>query len=690
MSSDDDDTSSLDSPNPYFDAWVRKQRPPPQPRGDNIIVGEEASTSSSAAATLLNKNTERVDAITTTASRKSNQDHVAPDSSSCSSANSTNSYNPFKYVRKRKFPGSCMKGESSSDNVRGTGMAKAKIATSTTASRETAVDDCKKQQEDLLDSDSENDETMQKLKKIKSGNYPSLKKYRLSDCSDDSGIEDDPEKDVTSLKDGEQVGSLITCEDLLLSSDDDSSNSKYPANLQGSCIQLSANNTNIKILEQLEQSRKASDALMKSRPSVLGDSDDDLNSTFETNSEEKYTCLNSSSSIGKKEFFHNRASQPEYLETPSSFTTSDISTMHMKPYNDEIHNQDLSTPRSSPQSTTISSYDAAFGPSNKAISTSTKSTGTANADKTHEAGTIRRFVTRIKGGDPSKTTTYYISSKDKFDKLINEHKKKYGYTSWKRVLLEFNEESLDKNSTPNDHPNLTDFCLLEFIDEAGKQKQLAEIIPSSAKSKLRFDPSHGPVISIKIRINGHDNSIKTYPLGKKSQFSILMNAFCVEKKVQSSDCSFMFDGELLSSTSTPACEDLEGGEIIDVKMKDVQKGTSSKLVSQPKTVKIIAEQKNQAIMPQSVAKETKVTIYTRRNKTGVKKKKFQVSPYQTFLTLVDAYMTYYGPKGCNVVEFYVQENPVLEVSKTFSELGIGDGTILDTVENVQSNPNKSL
>ena len=51
-------------------------------------------------------------------------------------------------------------------------------------------------------------------------------------------------------------------------------------------------------------------------------------------------------------------------------------------------------------------------------------------------------------------------------------------------------------------------------------------------------------------------------------------------------------------------------------------------------------------------------------------------------------MTYYGPKGCNGVEFYVQENPVVEFSTTFSELGIGDGTILDTVENVQSYPNK--
>ena len=76
----------------------------------------------------------------------------------------------------------------------------------------------------------------------------------------------------------------------------------------------------------------------------------------------------------------------------------------------------------------------------------------------------------------------------------------------------------------------------------------------------------GRAIQLKFRVNGIAKDVHTITVPLKGQLQPAMAAFAKNRRCALADCKFIFDGEVLPGTATPESLDLEGGEIIDVKL----------------------------------------------------------------------------------------------------------------------------
>jgi len=280
-------------------------------------------------------------------------------------------------------------------------------------------------------------------------------------------------------------------------------------------------------------------------------------------------------------------------------------------------------------------------------------------------------ITRIKGGNPAKTHLYQIKKEDPFKKIINAYRGKHGYSSFKAVCLEFNGQRLDEGETPNDH-SMLDNCLVEIVDEVERQKQVAHM-PCSSLSTSSVVPGE---ISLKLRINGNENSIESIRVHSKESFQILIDKFHHKNSAYVGNSKFLLDGGILDPNGTPEGEDLEGGEMIDVKVNLVTQEKSKGSI-------VACDAQAQTLVPQpNLPRKEIIHVQTIRNNTNsAKPKKFRIYSTDKLSKLKEGYMKYYKKRGCRRVRFYFKNTLIEDINKAFVELGVGNMDSLVAMEN---------
>jgi hypothetical protein len=217
-------------------------------------------------------------------------------------------------------------------------------------------------------------------------------------------------------------------------------------------------------------------------------------------------------------------------------------------------------------------------PKNAPPTNTTNTSGKINAGASASVKHVQ-IKTRIKGGDPTKTHTFQLIATDPFDKLLKAYRNMHGYSSLKRVLLETKYFQIDPALSPNDLSCDTvgvgnALCDIYICDEQQRVKQIQRMpqqiqVNSASNEKGASRSVAGSVggIKVKIRVNGSTESYDEFSILPNEKFQKLMDWVCIHKYgVTKSDCKFIFDGAPLNPNYTPDDEDLEGDEVIDVKI----------------------------------------------------------------------------------------------------------------------------
>jgi len=175
-------------------------------------------------------------------------------------------------------------------------------------------------------------------------------------------------------------------------------------------------------------------------------------------------------------------------------------------------------------------------------------------------------------------------------------------------------------------------------------------------------------------------------MGEQNGFQFLIDKFCLKNKKQKSQVTFILDGEAVNPNMTPQSEDLEGGEILDVIIKE----ELNQINDQTKTPATNGKKANihKRLSTTREVRETSsintiMTIQTIRNKAKTRPKRFQVKQSDTIESLKKAYIQYYKNKGCKTVKFYYRDNLIRDGRNpaTFTSLGIQEFDSIYAMEN---------
>ncbi|KAL9179623.1 hypothetical protein ACHAXT_008913 [Thalassiosira profunda] len=219
----------------------------------------------------------------------------------------------------------------------------------------------------------------------------------------------------------------------------------------------------------------------------------------------------------------------------------------------------------------------------------------------------------------------------------------------------------------------------DLIDAVVKQRagRVSNVRPltRSPQAKQR---DLGKPVKVKFRVNGKANEVDTLSVPSKGTFQSAMAQFAQKRNVSLATCKFIFDGEVLQPTMTPEGLDLEGGEIIDVKIPDggaqqpPPSGTFGSMLSWA----------GRGAAARPVAPPAMISFQTNRNQNkGTRHKTWKLSNTDSFATLKAEYMKY-RKSGCSRVTFYFRNAAISDVEiRSLRDLGIGDGHMLYAMEN---------
>lgn len=276
----------------------------------------------------------------------------------------------------------------------------------------------------------------------------------------------------------------------------------------------------------------------------------------------------------------------------------------------------------------------AVAPASTATATSTTKRAMLNSNPTSMAEYVQ-IKTRIKNGDPSKTHIFQLKSHDSFSKLLKAYRAMHNYSSFKRILLEYNGSTVEEDKTPSDvlAMSLTskNELEMEICDEQERVKQV-HMMPQASRnggsSSNGLDNGHNDAgagnsstingsvggISLKIRVNGNDKQCEQYSILLKEHFQTMIDWFCTKHGVLQKDCQFIFDGCPLNPKGNAEEEDLEGGEVIDVKVdknlleKGKLNGVSASVSSASTASSSVGGSEQSSSMSTSAAKIHKVAL----------------------------------------------------------------------------------
>eukprot|EP00979_Chaetoceros_neogracilis_P013249 scaffold3745_cov202-Chaetoceros_neogracile.AAC.1 len=195
-----------------------------------------------------------------------------------------------------------------------------------------------------------------------------------------------------------------------------------------------------------------------------------------------------------------------------------------------------------------------------------------------------QIITRTKNGDPSKTHSFQLKSHDPFSKLLKAYRSMHHYSSFKRIVLECKSDIVHEDQTPSElllkAGAIVKELEMEICDEEERVKQVQRMpkglnrtCTSGGTGAASVGVGANAVVNgsvggvcLKIRINGNDKKCEQYSILPNDNFQKMMDYFCSMHGVLQKDCQFIFDGEPLNPKGNADQEDLEGGEVIDVKV----------------------------------------------------------------------------------------------------------------------------
>mmetsp|Transcript_52019 Transcript_52019/g.156118 ORF Transcript_52019/g.156118 Transcript_52019/m.156118 type:complete len:709 (-) Transcript_52019:125-2251(-) len=316
--------------------------------------------------------------------------------------------------------------------------------------------------------------------------------------------------------------------------------------------------------------------------------------------------------------------------------------------------------------------------------------------------------TRIKGGDPRRIYDFSIRKTDPLQKLIDaygkENRESGSFQTTESVNLEYNGRPLKPSTTPANE-GIVDNCMLEINDEVERQLQRRCISRVGASS-----PQPGRIL-VKCRINGNDKNMQSFGILPSDAFRVLIDDFCSQNALTSTDCKFKFDGELLRTNQTPLQLDVEGDEIIEVLVSESVLATaqssslagnsrlpsskSEPTLSRQSTRSAPSSRLNSAYTrsdncssvgsspPRSLLSDSSkivVSIQIMRNNDSKKSKKFKLYSNDTLDKLREGYKKYYKKRGCRSVEFYLH-GAKLNKKSTVESLGLREMDVIVAMEN---------
>jgi len=302
-------------------------------------------------------------------------------------------------------------------------------------------------------------------------------------------------------------------------------------------------------------------------------------------------------------------------------------------------------------------------------------------------------------GQAANSHTFKIKKMDPLSKLVTVYCQQHHFSE---VRLEYNGRGLDPTKSLYEE-GLPSVAHLDAVvmGETG--------VGGAAAGS---GGGGGRPIQVKFRINGKSTSIETISVPFKSQFRSAMASFAEKRQVTVAQCKFIFDGEDLRPMDTPEGLDLEGGEIVDVVMPEKPAGnpvsSASVAAKKPSAVRAAVESTNNSnsrartsprrartspprartsprratASPPANAPPAKISVKTNRNRNKAPKQKtWKLVDTDTLSKLKEDYVKLYKSKGCRSVKFYFENQLLQDVTKTFRELGIGEGDMMYAMEN---------
>jgi len=260
-------------------------------------------------------------------------------------------------------------------------------------------------------------------------------------------------------------------------------------------------------------------------------------------------------------------------------------------------------------------------------------------------------VIHVRGGAAAGTRneTYEMKKSDPLTKVVNAYCKQNQLST---VTLEYNGRKLDttKSCAQLDIPN---------------NAYLDAIVAS------------GPSINLIFRVNGKSNETERISIRMKEAFQPAMETFAQRRNVGLSQCQFVFDGETLRPSTTPEHLDLEGDEIIDVKVTESAPAPPIRATTTQSTARAAASASTTAS-----AAPVMITIETNRNQNNnSRQKKWKLHDTSLVTKLKTDYTKYYKSKGCKQVQFYFRNQLITNESQSLRDLGIRNGDMVYAMEN---------
>ena len=160
---------------------------------------------------------------------------------------------------------------------------------------------------------------------------------------------------------------------------------------------------------------------------------------------------------------------------------------------------------------------------------------------------------------------WQIRSTDPFQKLVNAFGKKKKIENLHSISLQYGNKHLDWNSTPRSVGMKSGNTLAHPIT---LHIQLSPNDMIQKKSNNHNDAILGNKLTFKLRVNGNDKDIQEFAMGHKNHFEFLIQQFRNKNNTNNKKVKFILDGDTINPKASPMSEDLEGGEIIDVIIKE--------------------------------------------------------------------------------------------------------------------------
>jgi len=249
-------------------------------------------------------------------------------------------------------------------------------------------------------------------------------------------------------------------------------------------------------------------------------------------------------------------------------------------------------------------------------------------------------------GNQSQKHTFQIKNDASLSKVVTAYCEKYDLIS---MRLEHNGRMLDTNKSLS-----------------------AEGLPNEVHLDAVDLVQGGPSIKLKFRVYGKANDITTLSIPMKGKFVSIMGRFAQKKNLSVSQCKFIFDGETLNQNSTPEGLDLEGDEIIDVRLPESDSSSSSASAT--------GASSNQASSATGPGRQ--ISIQTNRNRNNnARQKGWKVHNTNSISKLQTDYIKYYKSKGCQTVKFYFRNAVINNMTQSFRELGVAEGAMIFAMEN---------